>query len=136
MNTALVTQLKDQNFELQQAFLKDKNKMSKLQAHDKVLQQYMLEEEARENIFDWIRDFKDYEIRNGLQGQIDQLHKEVAQRDQKIMSLQLQIEELMMHVDVDHEGDQRPSYQGFNEESYQTGASGASSNAHHLAILE
>ena len=47
--------------------LKDPERLSQLQANDKVLQQYILEEEAKENIFDWIRDFKDYEIRRGLQ---------------------------------------------------------------------
>ena len=55
--------------------------MAQLQARDKVLQQYLLEEETKENIFDWIRDFKDYEIRSGLQKKIDQLTKEVAVRD-------------------------------------------------------
>ena len=78
--------------------------MSQLQANDKVLQQYILEEEAKENIFDWIRDFKDYEIRSGLQAQVDQLSKEVGKRDQKIMQLQIKIEEMVMHLDIDNEG--------------------------------
>ena len=67
MNASLITQLKDQNFELQQAFLKDPDRLDQLQARDKILQQYTLEEEAKTNIFEWIRDFKDYEIRNALQ---------------------------------------------------------------------
>lgn len=70
-----------------------------------MLQQYILEEEAKDNIFDWIRDFKDYEIRNQLQGTISTLNKEVTSRDQKILQLQLMIEEMMMHVEVDHERD-------------------------------
>ena len=87
MNSALVTQLKEQNFEIQQCYLKDPEKLAQLQARDKVLQQYMLEEEAKENIFDWIRDFKDYEIRSSLQAQVDGLKEDVDGRDQKIMQL-------------------------------------------------
>ena len=81
--------------------------MSQLQANDKVLQQYILEEEAKENIFDWIRDFKDYEIRRGLQVQIDSLNKELGKRDQKILQLQVKIEEMVMHLDIDNEGGQQ-----------------------------
>jgi len=48
---------------MQQAFLKDEEKMQVLQAQDKVLHQYILEEEAKGNIFEWIQNFKDFEIR-------------------------------------------------------------------------
>jgi len=37
MNTALVEQLKEQNYELQQAFLTDEERIAELQAQDKVL---------------------------------------------------------------------------------------------------
>ena len=105
MNNVLVTQLREQNFELQQAYLKDEDKLNQLQAHDKILQQYILEEEAKENIFDWIRDFKDYEIRRGLQSQIDGLITDISERDQKIMDLQLKIEDMIMQMDNDLEND-------------------------------
>lgn len=97
--------MREQNFELQQAYLKDEEKLNQLQAHDKILQQYILEEEAKENIFDWIRDFKDYEIRRNLQAQIDGLITDVSERDQKIMDLQLKIEDMIMQMDNDLEND-------------------------------
>ena len=68
-----------------------------------MLHQYILEEEAKETVFDWIRDFKDYEIRRELQAQIDSLRQEVKKRDQKVSRLQLRLEEVVMQVDVDHE---------------------------------
>ena len=133
MNSALLQQLKEQNFELQQAFLKDPEKMAQLQARDKVLQQYLLEEETKENIFDWIRDFKDYEIRNSLQKRIDQLTKEVSMRDQKILQLQIQCEEMVMNVDMDHEGDQRKF---LNEDSLRSQLSMSDSNSKRLDDLQ
>jgi len=60
-----------------------------------------LEEEAKENIFDWIRDFKDFEIRTQLQTQIDTLRLEVDKRDQKVLKLQIKLEEMVMHADID-----------------------------------
>ena len=94
-----------------------------------MLQQYILEDEAKDNIFDWIRDFKDYEIRNQLQGTINILNKEVTSRDQKILQLQLMIEELMMHEEVDHERDQRHL---IDEESFQSGLSATESEVRRI----
>ena len=66
-----------------------------------MLHQYILEDEAKENIFDWIRDFKDYEIRSQLQTQIDNLRLEVDKRDQKVLKLQIRLEEMVMHADME-----------------------------------
>ena len=63
MNSALVTQLKDWLLEMQQFHLKNPDKLKELQAQCKILQQFILEEHTTENIFDWIQDFKDSEIR-------------------------------------------------------------------------
>ena len=107
--------------------------MAQLQARDKVLQQYLLEEETKENIFDWIRDFKDYEIRNSLQKRIDQMTKEVSMRDQKILQLQIQCEEMVMNVDMDHEGDQRKF---LNEDSLRSELSMSDSNSKKLEQIQ
>jgi hypothetical protein len=49
---------------------KDMQRLEQLKEHDRVLSQYALEEECRETVFEWIRDFKDFEIREALKQQI------------------------------------------------------------------
>ena len=63
MNSAMVSQLKDWLVEMQQIHLKNPEKLKELQTQQKVLQQFILEEHTTQNIFDWIHDFKDSEIR-------------------------------------------------------------------------
>lgn len=75
--------------------------MSVLQEQDKILNQYILEEETKGNIFEWIRDFKDFEIRKQLQTEIDTAKKDVQDRDQKIVKLKLKLEEMVIYVDPD-----------------------------------
>jgi len=47
----------------------------------------MLENQTKQSVFDWIRDIKDYEIREGLQSKIKDLVKLVELRDGEIMEL-------------------------------------------------
>ena len=45
-------------------------------------------------MFDWIRDFKDFEIREALQSKIKELVKLVELRDGEIMELQLRLDDI------------------------------------------
>lgn len=54
----------------------------------------MLEEQTKQNVFEWIRDFKDYEIREGLQNKIKDLVRLVELRDGEIMELQLRLDDI------------------------------------------
>jgi hypothetical protein len=47
----------------------------------------LLEEQTKQNVFEWIRDFKDYEIREGLQNKIKDLVRLIELRDGEIMEL-------------------------------------------------
>lgn len=110
MNSALVSQLRDWLLEMQQFNLKNPNKLKELQAQHKVLQQFILEEHATQNIFDWIQDFKDSEIRRQLKQKIDDLEQELKGRDTEIVEMQLRLEEMAMDVE-----------RSYNQDSYQSG---------------
>ena len=74
--------------------------MAQLRQDDKVLSQFLLEEEScseqsGQNLFDWIRDFKDYEIRREMQARIDELRACVTNKDKEISTLKVQIEEII-----------------------------------------
>lgn len=57
--------------------IKDVKKLEQLKENDRILSQYMLEEESRQSVFDWIREFKDFEIREELKKQINSLNKQL-----------------------------------------------------------
>ena len=107
MNSALVAQLKDWLVEMQQTCLKDPQKLKQLQEQDKILQHIILEEHTNDNVFDWIKDFKDSEIRQQLKRRIKELEKELKGRDQEIVDMQAKMEEMVMNVE-----------RTYNEESF------------------
>ena len=72
----------------------DKPLLEQLKDNDRVLSQYQLEDESRTNIFDWIRDFKDFEIREDLKTQIRGLQKSNELKDQEILALQLRLDDI------------------------------------------
>jgi len=63
------------------------DKLTQLKEDDIVLSQFLLEDQTKQSVFEWIRDFKDYEIREGLQNKIKDLVKLVELRDGEIMEL-------------------------------------------------
>ena len=63
------------------------DKLAQLKEDDIVLSQFLLEDQTKQSVFEWIRDFKDYEIREGLQNKIKDLVKLVELRDGEIMEL-------------------------------------------------
>ena len=54
----------------------------------------MLEEQTKQTVFEWIRDFKDFEIREALQNRIKDLVRLVELRDGEIMELQLRLDDI------------------------------------------
>jgi hypothetical protein len=72
----------------------ENEKLTKLKEDDRVLSQYLLEHQTKQSVFEWIRDFKDYEIREGLQGRIKELVKLIELRDGEIMELQLRLDDI------------------------------------------
>ncbi len=77
----LKNQLKAFLAEMMHKERKDPVRLEQLKEHDRVLSQYELEEECRENVFEWIRDFKDFEIREAFKQQIKTLSRQVEMRD-------------------------------------------------------
>jgi hypothetical protein len=65
INTKLNNQLKNYLAEMMNLArkAKDTDRLDQLKENDRVLSQYQLEGECRQNVFDWIRDEKDLEIR-------------------------------------------------------------------------
>ena len=63
------------------------DKLAQLKEDDIILSQFLLEDQTKQSVFEWIRDFKDYEIREGLQNKIKDLVKLVELRDGEIMEL-------------------------------------------------
>ena len=61
-------------------------------------------------MFEWIKDFKDSEIRQQLKRRIKELEKELRGRDQEIVDMQLKMEDMVMNVERTQ-----------HEESYQSG---------------
>ena len=83
---------------------------------DKVLSQFLLEEEScseqsGQNLFDWIRDFKDYEIRKEMQTRIDELRADVDLKDKEISALKVQIEEIVHDLTTQTHHLHKPSSQ-------------------------
>jgi hypothetical protein len=60
-----------------QVYSDNQAKLAELQAQDKTLSQYQLEEVSKKCVFEWIRDFKDYEIRQGLQNDVNSLRSKL-----------------------------------------------------------
>ena len=77
----LKTQLKAFLFEMMHKYRKDPERLAQLKEHDLVLSQYVLEEESKQNVFDWIRDCKDFEIRQALEQKVKCLAVQVEMRD-------------------------------------------------------
>jgi len=66
LNTALVKQLREYLAELMMANSATPGRFVELQADDKTLSEYILERDSGMKLFDWIRDFKDFDIRQAL----------------------------------------------------------------------
>ena len=49
----------------------------------------MLEDESEQSIFDWIRDYKDYDIRQSLKHKITELTDLLKKREDEIMRLRV-----------------------------------------------
>jgi len=93
MNTALIKQLREYLSELMLLNASDPARFAQLQAHDKVINEYVLEAQTGMNLFDWIRDFKDLEIRQALQKELTSLQDMLAVRDNEIIELLLKLED-------------------------------------------
>ena len=72
----------------------DTKKLEQLKEDDKVLNQYLLEQHSKQSIFEWIRDFRDFEIREGLQKQIKELNQIIELRNAEILELQLRLDDM------------------------------------------
>lgn len=52
-----------------------------------------MEEVSKQNLFEWIRDVKDYDIRTSLQQKIKEMQREIKTRDQEILELQIKLDD-------------------------------------------
>ena len=48
---------------------------------------------GKQNLFEWIRDVKDYDIRNSLQLKIKEMQKMIKLRENEILELQIKIDD-------------------------------------------
>ena len=93
MNTALIIQLREYLAELMRLNAALPHRFAQLVKHDKIINDYVMEDECKTSLFQWIQDFKDYEIRNALQKEIETLKNMLAIRDNEIIELMLKLEQ-------------------------------------------
>lgn len=91
----------------------DDSRFQQLQADDRTLHEYVLERDSGMPLFEWIRDFKDFEIRQSLQKEVSNLQEMLQLRDNEIIELLLKLEDFEL------------KFFSCDEANYQSGLSGS-----------